>query len=95
MYQLFNRLIPPEVTPCLSMVRYGLHFHHIIEMNELFNFRYPYDPNEVKVIHLHITRFWTPPIHPEDLFYTTLIPPRDSPSGSPERLEYIDTAPTP
>ena len=96
MYRLFNRLIPREVEPCLSMVRYRLRFYHIEELFHARNFVYPHDPNEVKVTHLRMTRFWTPPIHPEDLFYTTLIPPpRDSPSGSPERLEYIDNAPTP
>ena len=96
MYRHFNRLIPQEAHMCLSFVRYRLRFRYIAELNELFNFRYPYDPNEVNVIYLRMTRFWTPPIHPEDLFYTTLIPPpRDSPPGSPERLQYIDKTPTP
>ena len=72
MYRLFNRLIPPEVEPCLSFVRYRLHFYHIPELFQQRNFVYPYDVNEVNVTHLRFTRFWTPPIHPEDLLYTTL-----------------------
>ena len=79
---------------CLSMVRYRLLFYHIAELNP--DFRYPPDPNYVSVSHLRMTRFWSMPIHPEDLFYTTLIPPpRVSPQASPERLEYIDNAPKP
>ena len=82
MYRHFNRLIPHDAHMCLSFVRYRLRFYHIAEMNQLFNFRYPYDPDEVNVTHPRMTRFWTPPIHPEDLFYTTLIPPpRASPTG--------------
>ena len=92
MYRNFNRLIPPEASMCLSFVRYRLHFYHFTELNS--DFRYPHDPNYVSVIHLRMTPFWSPPIHPEDLFYTTLIPP---PPVSPptEQLEYTDNAPTP
>ena len=93
MYRLFNRLILTEVHHCLSFVRYRLRFHHIPELNQLYNFPYPYDVNEVNVIHLRLTRFWTPPIHPEDLLYTTLVPPPTR--ASPERQEYNDNAPTP
>ena len=92
MYRNFNRLIPPEVSMYLSFVRYRLHFYHIAELNP--HFHYPYDVNYVRVIHLRMTRFWSPPIHPEDLFYTTLIlPPPVSPPT--EQLEYTDNAPTP
>ena len=94
-YRLFNRLIPREVQPCISFVRYRLHFYHIPELFQQRNFVYPYDVNEVNVTHLRFTRFWSPPIHPEDLLYTTLIPPpRASPQASPERLEYGDNAST-
>ena len=92
MYRNFNRLIPPEASVCLSFVRYRLHFYHIQDLNS--RFPYPYDPNEVRVIHLRRTSFWSPPIHPEDLFYTTLIPPPDGPPTA-EQLEYLDNAPTP
>ena len=91
MYRNFNRLIPPEVSMCLSFVRYRLHFYHIAELNP--DFRYPYDPDHVRVIHQRMTRFWSPPIHPEDLFYTTLIPTASPPTA--EQLEYKDNAPTP
>ena len=92
MYRNFNRLIPPEASMCLSFIRYRLHFYNIADLNP--HFPYPYDRNEVRVIHLHMTRFWSPAIYPEDLFYTTLIPP---PDGTPaaEQLEYLDNAPTP
>ena len=53
MYRNFNRLIPPEASMCLSMVRYRLHFYHIAELNP--DFRYPHDPNYVSVTHLLIT----------------------------------------
>ena len=91
MYRNFNRLIPPEASVCLSFVRYRLHFFHIQYLNS--RFPYPYDRNEVRVIHLRMTRFWSPPIHPEDLFYTTLIPNTTPPAA--EQLEYLDNAPTP
>ena len=93
-YRLFNRLIPVQAHQCLSFVRYRLLFQHIAEINQLFIFPYPYDLNEVRIIHLRMTRFWTPPIHPEDLLYTTLVPPPTH-DASPERQEYNDNAPTP
>ena len=92
MYRHFNSLIPPEASMCLSFVWYRLHFYHIVGLNP--DFHYPYDRNEVRVVHLRMTRFWSPPIYPEDLLYTTLIPPRASPPPA-EQLEYIDNAPTP
>ena len=91
MYRNFNRLIPPEASVCLSFVRYRLHFFHIADIHP--RFPYPYDPNEVRVIHQRMTRFWSPPIYPQDLFYTTLIPNTTPPAA--EQLEYIDNAPTP
>ena len=94
-YRLFNRLIPTQVHQCLSFVRYRLRFQHIEEINQHFNFPYPYEFNEVRVIHLRMTRFWTPPIHPEDLLYTTLVPLPPPTRASPERQEYLDNAPTP
>ena len=78
---------------CLSFVRYRFHFYHIVGLNPYFH--YPYDRNEVRVVHLRMTRFWSPPIYPEDLLYTTLIPPRASPPQPAEQLEYTDNAPTP
>ena len=92
MYRNFNRLIPPEASVCLSFVRYRLHFYHIADIHP--RFPYPYDPNEVRVIHLRMTRFCSPPIYPQDLFYTALIPPPDGPPAA-EQLEYLDNAPTP
>ena len=92
MYRLFNRLIPPEASVCLSFVRYRLHFYHIADLNP--HFHYPFNNNEVRVIHQRMTRFWSEPIYPQDLLYTTLVPPRASPPPA-EQLEYIDTAPTP
>ena len=66
-YQLFNRLIPQEAHMCLSMVRYRLRFYHIAELSlPNSDYRYPNNPNKVKVTHLHTTRFWSPPIHPEE-----------------------------
>ena len=94
MYRNFNRLIPPEASVCLSFVRYRLDFYHIADLPRHRHFPYPHDPNYVTVIHQRMTRFWSPPIYPEDLFYTTLIPPRASPPPA-EQLEYIDNAPTP
>ena len=46
----------------------------------------------MSVSHLRMTRFWSPSIHPEDLFYTTLIPPRPA-SPPAEQFEYIVDTP--
>ena len=94
MYRHFNSLIPPEASVFLSFVRYRLDFHNIAEIIQSFNFPYPYDRNEVRVIHLRMTPSWSPPIYPQDLLYTTLIPPRANPPPA-EQLEHIDNAPTP
>ena len=94
MYRNFNRLIPPEASVCLSFVRYRLHFYHIADLPRHRHFPYPHDPNYVTVNHQRMTRFCSPPIYPEDLFYTTLVPPRASPPPA-EQLEYIDNAPRP
>ena len=94
-YRLFNSLIPPEASVCLSFVRYRLHFFHIADLPRHQDFPYPYDPNEVRVLHQRMTRFWSPPLYPQDLLYTTLIPPLANPPSAEEQLEYIDNAPTP
>ena len=82
-YRLINQTIPDDARPCLQSVHYRLRFLRVPVILEGDIFHYPYDPNEVTVTHIRFSRFWSPPIHPEDYHYTTDFHP--TPSSSPER----------